>query len=119
MKTPAERFEIQGEGRQRVAHLLGEDHRLDRAEALAAVLLGKRDAGPSELADLAPQTVVVGAVGLGELADLLGRKTRGEKLAGGRLDLALLVVEVEVHEKPSLARGANLVSRLKALTRIT
>ena len=45
--------------RARVAELLEQHGQLDGAEALAAVLLGDRDARPAELDELAPQRVVV------------------------------------------------------------
>ena len=45
--------------RQRVAELLHQDHQLDDAEPLAAVLLVDEDARPAELAELLPGVVVV------------------------------------------------------------
>ena len=59
-RGPPRRWRGTGDGRAGVAELLAEDHQLDHAEPLAAVLLGDRDAGPAELADLAPEGVVVG-----------------------------------------------------------
>ena len=44
------------------------------------------------------------ALGLGQLAHLLRLEAAGEELARGRLDLALLVVEVEVHRRSLLAQ---------------
>ena len=41
--------------RERASELLAQDRQLDRAEALAAVLLGDRDPRPAQLAQLAPQ----------------------------------------------------------------
>ena len=43
---------------ERAAELLAQDRQLDRAEALAAVLLRDRDPRPAQLAQLAPQLVV-------------------------------------------------------------
>ena len=67
--------------------LLAEDRELDRAEALAAVLLGDGDAGPAELGELLPEAVV-GAAGLGVLADALGvgavRRAARARCAGSR-----------------------------------
>ena len=76
--------------------LLAEDRQLDPAQALAAVLLGDRDAGPPELAELAPQRVV-GPARLGVLAHALGPGAVGEQLAGRALDVALVVGQSEVH----------------------
>ena len=84
------------DGRDRAAELLAQDRQLDGAEPLAAVLLGDGDAGPAELAELLPQRVV-GAARLGVLAHALRRGARAEQLAGGALDVALVVGEPEVH----------------------
>src|SRR5262245_8752595 len=81
--------------------LLEQDGELHHAESLATVLLGDRDAGPPELRDLLPETVVVGA-GLRELPHLLRLEAGGEELVCGPLDLLLLVVQVEVHGYLSL-----------------
>ena len=85
-----------GTGRDGAPELLAQDRQLDRAEALAAVLLGDGDAGPAELAELLPQRLV-GAGGLRVLAHALGAGARAEQLAGGALDVALVVGEPEVH----------------------
>ena len=82
--------------RQRVAELLHQDHELDDAEPLAAVLLVDEDAGPAELGHLLPGVVVV-AARLGELAHALRLEARGEQLVGRPLDRLLVVREVEVH----------------------
>jgi hypothetical protein len=76
--------------------LLAQDGELDRAEALAAVLLGDGDARPAELGQLAPQRVV-DTGGLGVLAHPLRRRTRAEQLPRRALDVALVVGEPEVH----------------------
>ena len=47
--------------RDRVAELLEQDRQLDGAQPLAAVLLGDRDPGPAERAQLGPQLGVVDA----------------------------------------------------------
>ena len=89
----------EGQRRERVAELLHQDHELDDAEPLAAVLLGDEDPGPAELADLLPGVVVV-APALGERANALGREARREEVLGGALDRLLVVGEVEVHVVP-------------------
>ena len=76
--------------RQRVAELLHQDDQLDRAEPLAAVLLGDEDAGPAQLAELVPGGVVVVAA-LGELAHVLELEALGEQVLGGALDRVLVV----------------------------
>jgi hypothetical protein len=85
-----ERRAQQRHGSERVAELLREHGQLDDAEALAAVLLPHRDAGPAEAAQLAPQRVVAPA-GLGRLADLGERRAAREQLARRVLDRALVV----------------------------
>ena len=85
-------------------------HRIEssiRAESAAAVLLGDRDPGPAELAQLVPQRLVGGAQ-LGVLADALGLCPLGQQGPGGALDLPLVVGEAEVHgtrRRPSAAAG--------------
>src|SRR6185312_4838069 len=92
------------DGRERAAELLAEDRELDLAEALAAVLLGDRDPGPAELAELGPEGVVV-RPGLGVLAHLRGARASRQQLAGGALDLALVVGQAEVHQTATFRRG--------------
>ena len=51
---PGGRVRQERQRRERVAELLHQDHQLDDAEALAAVLLVDEDARPAELAELLP-----------------------------------------------------------------
>jgi len=68
------------------------------SEPEAAVLLGHDNARPAQLRELMP-------LGIGEAARVDGQFThrlravaRGEQLAGGALDRALVVGELEVHD---------------------
>ena len=79
---------------------------LDGAEALAAVLLGDRDARPAELAQLRPQRVV-GRPRLGVLAHALGLGALGQQLPRGALDVALVVGQSEVHVRASYAAALS------------
>ena len=99
-----ERAAEERRGRHRVAQLLEQHRQLDGAEALAAVLLGDRDAGPAELAQLPPQRVVVGAAPRRPRARARTASGR-EQLARGRLDLVLVLGEVEVHAAHPPAAG--------------
>ncbi len=98
---PLQRQAGAGVGKERrrsagVAELLAEDHELDHAEPLAAVLLRDRDPGPAELAELLPH-VLVEATLLGLRPHRVGLEARGGEALRRRLDLLLLVVESEVH----------------------
>ena len=90
-------------GRKRVAHLLGDHHKLDGAEAESALILGDDHPGPSELDELLPLLVGEPAVVLGELAHRRQRIAGGQELAGGPLDRLLVVGESEVHLLGSFA----------------
>src|SRR4029078_7807996 len=73
-----------------VAELLAEGRQLDHSETLATVLLGKRDPGPAEVAELFPQ-LVVALARLGQLAHPRRLCALGEQVARSVLDLALFV----------------------------
>ncbi len=79
------------------------------------MLLGKRDPGPAELAQLAPQ-LLVGAPCLGVLAHALGSGPVGEQLARRALDLALVVGEAEVHWRPYAATFSRGSPRTRSAT---
>jgi len=76
--------------------LESEGHQRGSVESLATIVLRDGDTRPAELRDLLPEAAVIGAR-LGQFPHLRGRKTGGEELVGGALDLLLFVVQVEVH----------------------
>ncbi len=109
----------EGRGRQRGAELLLDHGQLDDAQAQPAVLLGHEQRRPAELADGRPALVGEAAVGLvGQPPDLLGLVARGEEVARGALDRALVVGEVEVHQRirgsPS-TRSATMFLRISVV----
>ena len=61
----------QRRGSKRVAHLLEEDREVDDPEALAAPLLGQRQARPAEVGHLLPVGLLEAVLALGQLADPL------------------------------------------------
>ena len=92
--------------RQRVAQLLGHDRELEDP------VLG--DVRPAELGDLVP--VRVGLAVQRDRADLLHRVPRGEELARGALDLALVLGQVEVHPRGSpRTRSATMFLRISVV----
>jgi hypothetical protein len=96
-------------GRQRGAELLLDDGQLDDAEAQPAVLLGDSSAGqPSSQMSAQPSSVKPALGLVGQAADLLGLVARGEEVARGALDRALVVGEVEVHQR---IRGSRARAR--------
>lgn len=86
----------------RVAELLEQHRELDDPQPLPAVLLRDRDARPAEVADLAPELLVVLAGGR-RLAHPRPRRAGAEQLTGDRLDLPLVLIEVEIHGGASVA----------------
>ena len=93
-----------GLDRQRAAERLGEDHGLGQALPEPAVLLGERHAEQAELGVLPPQRGAVAlrllhvALALGEIAVGVGKQP-----LDAVLELALLVVEIEIHVLHSLS----------------
>jgi hypothetical protein len=119
--VPAERREREPDRREvraRIegsAELLEQDGLLHEAEAGAAVLLGDRDAEPSELRELPPRAGIPAGVRVGELGHALGWEALGEK--GARLGLKRLLlggereVDQRLRGRPT-TRSAMMLRRL-------
>ena len=85
----------QGHRGQHPAALGGHQHRVQRAQPGAALLLGDHQAGPAGLARGVPQVEALAAVQ--RLAGRLQRLVARERAAGGLAQQLLLVGESEVH----------------------
>ena len=103
---------------ERVAHLLGDHHQLDRSQAQTAIRFRDDHAGPPELDDLLPLLIGEPALVLGQLAHRLRLVASLEKFPRGALDRLLIVGEVEVHQRmrgsPS-TRSATMFLRISVL----
>jgi hypothetical protein len=89
-------------GAKHLPALLEDEHRVERAEPGAAVLLGHEQPGPARLDDRGPQVGQRGAV-LEPVAGGLDRLHAGEQVARGVAQELLLVGEGEVHREDPLS----------------
>ena len=72
----------EGAGNQRLAGFLGDHRHVEKGAALAAVLLGYQQPGPSEIDQFAPEARVVRALIGHHLPHELGRAVVGQKALG-------------------------------------
>ena len=121
-RQAGDRVREQRRGRQRVAHLLEEHGEVDDPEALAAPLLGQRQAGPAELGHLLPVGLLEAGLGVGELADPLrfvaGQQNKHIKNYKKNKKIILSftarhLLQPRVSSRPSLGRDLRIRSDLK------
>ena len=82
---------------QAFAELLHDDHGLDRAAAVAAILFRERHAEPAQLGELRPVLRQPAAFGRGDLAAILERVLVANEALGAVLQLLLFVGKRQIH----------------------
>ena len=104
----AGRWPSSGDAGEHAPALAEHEHRVERVEARAAVLLADQQAGPAGLVGGRPQVGQRARVAVERLARGLERLEARERAAGGLAQEHLLVGECEVHAAaPSLERSSE------------
>ena len=85
---------------QALTELLHDDHGLDRAAAVAAILLGEGHAEPAQLGELRPVLRQPAALGRRDLAAIVERVLLAREALGRFLQLLLFVGKGQIHVSP-------------------